>query len=80
MNTIQALSTDIPVSTAIEELLELNGIATIPPCTYQFPYEDPVGFADTANQVTTVGIGAYMGAIKVSICSQRTSCMCDVPS
>ena len=67
------MSTDGCDSTAIEELLEANGVATIPPCTYQFPYDDPAGFVDTANQVTTVGIGAYMGAIKVSNCSQSHS-------
>lgn len=53
-------------STAISEFLEANGVGTIPPCTYKFPYTDAKSFVDTANKVTTMGIGAYMGAIKVT--------------
>lgn len=44
----------------------MNGVATIPACTYDFPYTDAIGFVELANKVTTMGIGAYMGAVKVS--------------
>lgn len=56
----------ISCRTAISELLEANGVTTIPTCTYKFPYTDVTSFVELANKVTTVGIGVYMGAIKVS--------------
>lgn len=58
-------------STAIEELLEANGAPTVPACTYHFPYTTPKEFVQVANKVTTVGIGAYMGAVKVSLSGRR---------
>ena len=38
-----------------------SGFEQVPPCTYTFPYSDPVSFVDLANMITSVGIGAYLG-------------------
>ena len=34
-------------------LLQANGQTPLPPCTYTFPYSDPVSFVDVANMVTS---------------------------
>ncbi|KAL8830028.1 MAG: hypothetical protein Q9191_001667 [Dirinaria sp. TL-2023a] len=42
-------------------ILTDSGYKAVPPCTYNFPYTDPVSFVDLANMITSVGIGAYLG-------------------
>ena len=42
-------------------VLQSAGGVPPPPCTYAFPYSDPLSFAKLANMVTSVGIGAYLG-------------------
>ncbi|KAI9689280.1 MAG: hypothetical protein M1820_010164 [Bogoriella megaspora] len=43
-------------------ILQNNGVAPLPPCTYQFPQSvDPTSFVSLANMITSVGIGAYLG-------------------
>ncbi|MCJ1320973.1 hypothetical protein MMC15_006314 [Xylographa vitiligo] len=46
---------------ALSGILETYGIAPVPNCTYNFPYDSPTSFVDLANMITTVGIGAYIG-------------------
>ncbi|KAI4213076.1 MAG: hypothetical protein LQ351_004230 [Letrouitia transgressa] len=46
----------------IATILSDAGYDPVPPCTYQFPTStDPVSFVNTANMITTGGIGAYLG-------------------
>lgn len=45
----------------IATILTDSGYKAVPPCTYKFPFNDPVSFVDLANMITTVGIGAYLG-------------------
>ncbi|KAI4158975.1 MAG: hypothetical protein LQ342_006948 [Letrouitia transgressa] len=46
----------------IATILSNAGYDPVPPCTYQFPTStDPVSFVNTANMITTGGIGAYLG-------------------
>lgn len=45
----------------ITKVLQENGVAPIPACTYKFPDTDPTSFVDLANMITSVGIGAYLG-------------------
>ena len=52
---------------AIGAILEANGVPTVSPCQYTFPFYDPISFVLLANQVTSVGIGAYLGASQVSL-------------
>jgi len=46
---------------ALSGILETYGVAPVPNCTYNFPYNSPTSFVDLANMITTVGIGAYIG-------------------
>ncbi|KAL8778721.1 MAG: hypothetical protein Q9213_007274 [Squamulea squamosa] len=46
----------------ISTILRNAGKTPVPPCTYQFPYTDPVSFVDLANMITSNGIGAYIGS------------------
>ncbi|KAL9083103.1 MAG: hypothetical protein Q9159_005977 [Coniocarpon cinnabarinum] len=45
----------------LAQILTEGGQTPLPACTYTFPYSDPVSFVDTANMITTGGIGAYLG-------------------
>ncbi|KAL8856226.1 MAG: hypothetical protein Q9178_007143 [Gyalolechia marmorata] len=46
----------------ISTILTNAGKTPIPPCTYKFPYTDPVSFVNLANMITSNGIGAYIGS------------------
>ncbi|KAI9751372.1 MAG: hypothetical protein M4579_006095 [Chaenotheca gracillima] len=45
----------------ITQVLQENGIAPVPTCTYSFPYSSPKEFVSLSNMITSVGIGAYLG-------------------
>ena len=45
----------------ISNILTAAGKTPVPRCSYKFPYDSPTTFVDLANQITSNGIGAYLG-------------------
>lgn len=51
----------------LHKLLEVDGQPIIAGCEYDFEFSNPNSWVDLANEVAMVAVGAYLGAVRVSV-------------